>query len=117
VGIIGLRVGIGLTTFLDRNVVPGSTKYVDPGTWKHHSDMFICKSLFILSCTKNYFYNKLHVFTKLLKHNVGLTLFHLHSKKCWVVLTQLWVKYGQTQPLGKIFFNDIFNPTFGFVHI
>jgi len=57
VGIIGLRVGIGLTTFLDRNVVPGSTKYVDPGTWKHHSDMFICKSLFILSCTINYFYN------------------------------------------------------------
>jgi len=24
----------------------------------------------------------------------------LHSKKCWVVLTQFWVKYGQTQPLG-----------------
>jgi len=21
-------------------------------------------------------------------------------KKCWVVLTQIWVKYGQTQPLG-----------------
>jgi len=29
-------------------------------------------------------------------------------KKCWVVLTQLWVKYGQTQPLGYIF-----NPKFG----
>jgi len=27
----------------------------------------------------------------------------LHSKKCWVVLTQFWVKYGQTQPLGYIF--------------
>jgi len=26
-----------------------------------------------------------------------------HSKKCWVVLTQFWVKYGQTQPLGYIF--------------
>jgi len=26
----------------------------------------------------------------------------LHSKKCWVVLTQFWVKYGQTQPLGYI---------------
>jgi len=38
-----------------------------------------------------------------------------HSKNCWVVLTQLWVKYGQTQPLGYIFL--IFNPTFGFVHI
>jgi len=24
----------------------------------------------------------------------------LHSKKYWVVLTYLWVKYGQTQPLG-----------------
>jgi len=23
-----------------------------------------------------------------------------HSKKCWVVLTQIWVKYGQTQMLG-----------------
>jgi len=26
-----------------------------------------------------------------------------HSEKCWVVLTQFWVKYGQTQPLGYIF--------------
>jgi len=25
------------------------------------------------------------------------------NKKCWVVLTQFWVKYGQTQPLGYIF--------------
>jgi len=24
----------------------------------------------------------------------------LHSKKYWVVLTQLWVKYGLTQLLG-----------------
>jgi len=24
----------------------------------------------------------------------------LHSKKCWVVWTQIWVKYGQTQILG-----------------
>jgi len=24
----------------------------------------------------------------------------VHSKKCWVVLTQFWEKYGQTQPLG-----------------
>jgi len=24
----------------------------------------------------------------------------IHSKKCWVVLTQFWVKYGQTQTLG-----------------
>jgi len=28
---------------------------------------------------------------------------YAHSKKCWVVLTQFWVKYGQTQPLGYIF--------------
>jgi len=27
----------------------------------------------------------------------------IHSKKCWVVLAQFWVKYGQTQPLGNIF--------------
>jgi len=38
-------------------------------------------------------------------------------KKCWVVLTQFWVKYGQTQPLGYIFLNYIFNPMFEFVHI
>jgi len=24
----------------------------------------------------------------------------LYSKKCWVVLTQIWFKYGQTQMLG-----------------
>jgi len=24
-------------------------------------------------------------------------LSRIHSKKCWVVLTKLWVKYGQTQ--------------------
>jgi len=24
----------------------------------------------------------------------------IHSKKCWVVSTQIWVKYGQTQMLG-----------------
>jgi len=24
----------------------------------------------------------------------------LHSKKCWVVLTQFWVKYGQTRNVG-----------------
>jgi len=30
----------------------------------------------------------------------GFTVVLLHSKKCWVVLTQLWVKYGLTQPLG-----------------
>jgi len=23
-----------------------------------------------------------------------------HSKKCWVVSTQIWVKYGQTQMMG-----------------
>jgi len=40
----------------------------------------------------------------------------MHSKKCWVVLTQFWVKYGQTQPLGYIF-KLHFNPMAGFVHI
>jgi len=24
----------------------------------------------------------------------------IHSEKCWVVSTQIWVKYGQTQMLG-----------------
>jgi len=24
----------------------------------------------------------------------------LHSKKCWVVSTQMWVKYGQAQIMG-----------------
>jgi len=24
----------------------------------------------------------------------------VHSKKCWVVLTQCWVKYGQTRNVG-----------------
>jgi len=40
----------------------------------------------------------------------------IHSKKCWVVLTQFWVKYGQTQPFGYIF-KLHFNPMFEFVHI
>jgi len=37
-------------------------------------------------------------------------------KKCWVVLTQFWVKYGQNCWIKK---NAIykFNPTAGFVHI
>jgi len=39
----------------------------------------------------------------------------LHSKKCWVVLTQLWVKYGQSHWV-KVFI-DIFNLTFGLVHL
>jgi len=25
---------------------------------------------------------------------------NMHSKQCWVVWTQIWVKYGQTQMLG-----------------
>jgi len=32
----------------------------------------------------------------------------LHSKKCWVVSTQIWVKYGQTQMFGlKISFKKL----------
>jgi len=48
----------------------------------------------------------------------------LHSKKCWVVSTQILVSYGQTQNLQLkvkvevgLILNYIFNPTFGFVHI
>jgi len=40
----------------------------------------------------------------------------MHSKKCWVVLTQFSVKYGQTQSLGYIF-KLYLNPMFEFVHI
>jgi len=29
-----------------------------------------------------------------------MKVLRLHSKKCWVVSTQIWVKYGQTQMLG-----------------
>jgi len=25
---------------------------------------------------------------------------YMHSKRCWVVLTQIWVKHGLTQMLG-----------------
>jgi len=32
-----------------------------------------------------------------------LCIVHIHSKNYWFVLIQLWVKYGQTQPLGYIF--------------
>jgi len=40
----------------------------------------------------------------------------IHSKKCWVVLTQYWVKHGQSQQLGYMF-KLHFNPMFEFVHI
>jgi len=52
-----------------------------------------------------------------------------HSKKRWVISSQIWVKYGWTTPnvglkmqlknghLKVEFLNGIFNPTFGFVHI
>jgi len=32
---------------------------------------------------------------KITGHIIGI-----HSKKCWVVSTQIWVKFGQTQMLG-----------------
>jgi len=41
----------------------------------------------------------------LLKHNHNNQLLYFdnekrcYTKKCWVVLTQFWVKYGQTQLL------------------
>jgi len=31
---------------------------------------------------------------------IPITQPHLHSKQCWVVRTQIWGKYGQTQMLG-----------------
>jgi len=30
-----------------------------------------------------------------------LVINSIHSKQCWVVLTQIWVKYGQTQNVIK----------------
>jgi len=50
----------------------------------------------------------------------------VHSKQCWVVSTQMWVKYGQNPNVGLKMYeswswvkirNYILNPTFGFVHI
>jgi len=55
-----------------------------------------------------------HIFTYVLKqidsgffffffirdHNTFDGILIPHSKKCWVVSTQFWVKYGQTQSLG-----------------
>jgi len=40
------------------------------------------------------------VITQFFHFNEPKILRQPHSKNCWVVLTQLWVKYGQTQPLG-----------------
>jgi len=39
--------------------------------------------------------------TNSLRINITITKIHsVHSKKCWVVLTQFWVKYGQTRNVG-----------------
>jgi len=42
---------------------------------------------------------------KLVIHFIIIIIYYLdslniHSKKYWVVLTQMWVKYGQTEMLG-----------------
>jgi len=42
-------------------------------------------------CINNIMLEYYGIFSKLSK---------IHSKKCWVVLTQFWVKYGQTQNVG-----------------
>jgi len=34
------------------------------------------------------------------KSNGNLPELFKHSKKCWVVSTQIWVNYGQIQMLG-----------------
>jgi len=49
--------------------------------------------------------------------DTGIQNFHfIHSKKRWVVLSQFWVKYGQTSR-WVTFLNYIFNPMLVFVHI
>jgi len=54
-----------------------------------------------------YFLLLLFYFSFFAKHTEIICLWHTtlntHSKQCWVVLTQFWVKYGQTQPMGYIF--------------
>jgi len=47
----------------------------------HRRTLFVSPNIFF--CAKNF-----------------KEIFPLHSKKCWVVLTQFWVKYGQTQNVG-----------------
>jgi len=59
----------------------------------HLADAFIQSKVYILS---------VHVFSG------NLTHFALQEPSstvgaCWVVSTQIWVKYGQTQPLSYIF--------------
>jgi len=36
----------------------------------------------------------------LMKFGCNSTCYTVHSKKRWVVSTQIWVKYGETQMLG-----------------
>jgi len=57
------------TKFSDRNVVPGSTKYVDPGTcltWQNHGDRTCPYAFFYRALAPNahayppYFYSLLH---------------------------------------------------------
>jgi len=52
-------------------------------------------------------------------HNIHLRGANIvHSKRCWVVLTQLWVKYDMNKPSRWVkFLHYIFKPTFGFVHV
>jgi len=35
-----------------------------------------------------------------MKEYLQISYLTMHSKKCWVVLTQFWVKYGQTRNVG-----------------
>jgi len=43
----------------------------------------------------------LHTFLEALIFNIfgnyNINYFYLHSKKCWVVSTQIWVKVGQSK--------------------
>jgi len=39
-------------------------------------------------------------FKKEKKKTTKTVVCYIHSKKCWVVLTQFWVKYGQTRNVG-----------------
>jgi len=57
-----------------------------------------------LLCTVKYVKNiyTVYIFAILLKNILLRVFWCIYTKNFWVVLTQFWVKYGQTQPLGYI---------------
>jgi len=44
---------------------------------------------------------EVHTFCTEREKNCWIDSSFCRPKKCWAVLTHVWVKYGQTQPLGS----------------